>query len=76
MTDFARIGQVESESGAFIGASDAPTSATASSIRADANAGKPKVDGYANLIQAKRLADAMVGVVRARAALDVLAKVP
>jgi len=35
---------------------------------------KPKADGYASLIQAKRLADAMGGVDKARAALDVLAK--
>ena len=35
---------------------------------------KPKVDGYASLIQAKKLADALGGVEQARAALDVLAK--
>ncbi len=37
-------------------------------------AGKPKANGYASLIQAKKLADAMGGVDKARAALDVLAK--
>jgi hypothetical protein len=36
--------------------------------------GKPKADGYAALIQAKKLADAMGGVEKARQALDVLAK--
>jgi len=35
---------------------------------------KPKVGGYASLIQAKKLADALGGVEQARAALDVLAK--
>jgi hypothetical protein len=35
---------------------------------------KPTVNGYASLIQAKKLADAMGGVEKARAALDVLAK--
>lgn len=35
---------------------------------------KPKENGYASLIQAKKLADAMGGVEQARAALDVLAK--
>ena len=42
-----------------------------------ATAGKPKASGsggYESLIQAKRLADAMGGVDKARAALDVLAK--
>ena len=37
-------------------------------------AAKPKLDGYASLIQAKKLADALGGVDQARAALDVLAK--
>jgi len=37
-------------------------------------AGKPKANGYANLIQAKKLADKMGGVDQARAALDALAK--
>jgi hypothetical protein len=40
-------------------------------------AGKPKANGssvYDSLIQAKRMADAMGGVDKARAALDVLAK--
>ena len=37
-------------------------------------AGKPKANGYESLIQAKRMADAMGGVDKARAALDVLAK--
>ena len=37
-------------------------------------AAKPKVDGYASLIQAKKMADALGGVDQARAALDVLAK--
>jgi hypothetical protein len=44
--------------------------------KAGAN-GKPAVKksgGYESLIQAKRLADAMGGVEKARAALDVLAK--
>ena len=36
---------------------------------------KPKVDGYAGLIKAKRLADAMGGVEEARRALEVLAKI-
>jgi hypothetical protein len=39
--------------------------------------GKPpakKASGYESLIQAKKLADAMGGVEKARAALDVLAK--
>ena len=36
---------------------------------------KPKVDGYASLIQAKKLADALGGVKDARAALDVLARI-
>jgi len=35
---------------------------------------KPKVNSYASLIQAKKLADALGGVEKARAALDVLAK--
>ena len=35
---------------------------------------KPKVDGYASLIQAKKMANALGGVEQARAALDVLAK--
>jgi len=35
---------------------------------------KPKVDGYASLIQAKKLADALGGIAQARAALDVLAR--
>ena len=35
---------------------------------------KPKLNGYASLIQAKRLADALGGVKQARAALDVLAR--
>lgn len=35
---------------------------------------KPKADGYASLVKAKRLADAMGGVEKARAALAVLAK--
>jgi len=42
-----------------------------------ATAGKPKANGstvYDSLIQAKRMADAMGGVDKARAALDVLAK--
>jgi len=39
-----------------------------------ATASKPKFDGYAWLIQAKKLADALGGVEQARAALDVLAK--
>jgi len=37
-------------------------------------AAKPKLDGYASLIQAKKLADALGGVERARAALYALAK--
>jgi hypothetical protein len=37
-------------------------------------AAKPKANGYAQLIQAKRLAEKMGGVDKARAALDVLAK--
>jgi hypothetical protein len=44
---------------------------------AKATAGKPKASGspgYESLIQAKRMADAMGGVEKARAALDVLAK--
>jgi len=36
---------------------------------------KPKLDGYASLIQAKKMADALGGVDQARAALDVLAKI-
>jgi chromosome condensin MukBEF complex kleisin-like MukF subunit len=40
-----------------------------------ATAGKPKAaNGYESVIQAKRLADAMGGIDKARAALDVLAK--
>jgi hypothetical protein len=35
---------------------------------------KPKLNGYASLIQAKKLADALGGIEQARAALDVLAK--
>jgi len=35
---------------------------------------KPKLDGYASLNQAKKLADALGGVEEARAALDVLAR--
>lgn len=35
---------------------------------------KPKSNGYDSLIQAKKLADAMGGIDRARAALDALAK--
>jgi hypothetical protein len=35
---------------------------------------KPKVDGYASLIQAKTMADALGGVDQARAALDLLAR--
>jgi hypothetical protein len=35
---------------------------------------KPKLNGYASLIQAKKLANALGGVEEARAALDVLAK--
>ena len=35
---------------------------------------KPKANGFADLIQAKKLADAMGGVEKARAALDVLSK--
>lgn len=35
---------------------------------------KPRVNGYDSLIRAKKLADAMGGVEKARAALDVLAK--
>ena len=37
-------------------------------------AGRPKANGYAALIQAKKLADKLGGVDKARAALDVLAK--
>ena len=37
-------------------------------------AAKPQLNGYASLIQAKKLADALGGVKQARAALDVLAK--
>jgi hypothetical protein len=37
-------------------------------------AAKPKLDGYASLIQAKKMADALGGVEQARAAPDVLAK--
>jgi len=39
-----------------------------------ATTAKPKVNGYASLIQAKKLVDAMGGVEQARAALDALAK--
>ena len=35
---------------------------------------KPKLNGYASLIKAKRLADAMGGIDKARQALNVLAK--
>ena len=35
---------------------------------------KPKLDGYASLTQAKKLADALGGIDQARAALDVLAR--
>ena len=35
---------------------------------------KPKVNGYASLIRAKKLADAMGGVEEARRALEVLAR--
>jgi len=35
---------------------------------------KPNLDGYASLLQAKKMADALGGVEQARAALDVLAK--
>jgi hypothetical protein len=34
----------------------------------------PKLNGYTSLIQAKKLADALGGLQKARAALDVLAK--
>ena len=37
-------------------------------------AAKPKLNGYESLVQAKKLADALGGVERARVALDVLAK--
>ena len=36
--------------------------------------GRPKSGGYDALVQAKRLADAMGGIDKARAALDVLAR--
>lgn len=35
---------------------------------------RPKLNGYANLVQAKKLAEKMGGIDKARAALDVLAK--
>ena len=46
-------------------------------VKATNGNGKPaakKVGGYESLIQAKKLADAMGGVEKARAALDVLAR--
>ena len=46
-------------------------------VKATSGNGKPaakKASGYESLIQAKKLADAMGGVEKARAALDVLAK--
>jgi hypothetical protein len=46
-------------------------------LRSTSGNGKPaakKASGYESLIQAKKLADAMGGVEKARAALDVLAK--
>jgi hypothetical protein len=36
--------------------------------------GKPKLDGFASLLQAKKLADKMGGIEKARAALEVLAR--
>jgi len=47
---------------------------TAQVYNVKATNGKPKRNGYDSLIQAKRLADAMGGVDKARAALDALAK--
>ena len=53
------------------------TTAQVYNVKATSGNGKPvtkKASAYDSLIQAKKLADAMGGVDKARAALDVLAK--